>query len=45
MNNWTAPVLVFVLGTAVSLLVGEPGAIFLVAALSLMGYGINKAGN
>lgn len=45
MNNLKAPLAVLALGSLIALIVGEPGAIVLVAAISLMGYGINKAAN
>jgi hypothetical protein len=45
MNNLKAPLAIFGLGIAASILVGELGVALLTTAIALMGYGINKAGN
>ena len=45
MNNLKAPLAVFAFGTALAIIGGEPAAILIVAAIALIGYGLNKAGN
>jgi hypothetical protein len=45
MNNWTAPLIVAICGTALAIIAGEPAAGLLAWGIAILGYAINKAGN
>jgi len=45
MNNWTAPLLVAIIGTIMAIAVHEPAAGLLAWGIAILGYAINKAGN
>ena len=44
MNNLTAPLAVFAIGTTFFIAQGEPFGVILTGVISLLGYSLNKAG-